>query len=38
MDQINSVKKYMKKINKKLKAQSSHIQDTKKIAKVLILA
>ncbi len=34
MDQINSVKKYMKKINKKLKAQGTHIQDTKKIAKV----
>ncbi len=34
MDQINSVKKYMKKINKKLKAQAGHIQDTKKIAKV----
>ncbi len=34
MDQINSVKKYMKKINKKMKAQGTNIVEAKKAAKV----
>ena len=37
MDQINSVKKYMKKLNKKMKAQGSNIQEAKKAAKVIRL-
>ncbi len=34
MDQINSMKKYLKKLNKKMKAQGSNIRETKKAAKV----